>query len=579
MPEIGSNEALNQARFEVKKQRKGMSCDDTSGGKDMALDGQGSLQSGSHREESKLRRTAPPMAVPKPESSHPRGRPASGPFNAKDPEIVVASTQRAEVAMGRRKKDPGHGRTGREEAQSIRGPELLIDQAEVDNMRKKLEESEKERAWLSKILDDEKRDKRDLKNIQATDFGLVQKEAHALRHRINQMEKENSQKSEALDITTKELDRAARENESLRNDMGIAQQQIEDLRAQVEATHRQIDNNTIHYNRQKQELQTIKEQFQRAEIVHQRTREQLTERTAELQNAQRFIDVADSLSGADIINMTTALNAEILQSAALMADSLNYTKRHGEAPKEVLLRLQENIGKNLTQALIDQKFVDGKDVDPTPVQLALQVFLVACSATIVTSWTLEGNDSRLSQIYSRIWDKGNVLKSWSWTHFADLRSLEEKQSVAGRWRSMTQMHAAAEDGPDLTLHMILRAVESILIVTRVEYRPSINQFQERLSTINTLSLHLRSSIAQRITSMDIYPFTFRPGIAFDPSRMDDTYAEERKSNLRAVEVGEPIAGSTELGLFSRVRAINGKVETKVMLKPKVVLCSALTEDG
>ncbi|KAH0588422.1 hypothetical protein H2248_004271 [Termitomyces sp. 'cryptogamus'] len=560
MPEISSNEALNQARFEAKKEKKEMSCDDTSGGKDMALDGQGSLQSGSHREESKLRRTAPPMAVPKPESSHPRGRPASGPFNAKDPEIAVASTQRTEVVMARGKKEAGHGRTGREEAQSIRDSELLTIQAEVDNMRKKLEESERERAWLSKILDDEKREKRDLKNTQATDFGLVQKEAHALRHRINQMEKENSQKSKALDITTKELDRAARENESLRNDMGIAQQQIEDLRAQVEATHRQIDNNTIHYNRQKQELQAIKEQFQRAEIVHQRTREQLTERTAELQNTQRFIDVADSLSGADIINMTTALNAEILQSAALMADSLNYTKRHGEAPKEVLLRLQENIGKNLTQALIDQKFVDGKDVDPTPVQLALQVCLVACSATIVTSWTLEGNDSRLSQIYSRIWDK-------------------EKQSVAGRWRSMTQMHAAAEDGPDLTLHMILRAVESILIVTRVEYRPSINQFQERLSTINTLSLHLRSSIAQRITSMDIYPFTFRPGIAFDPSRMDDTYAEERKSNLRAVEVGEPIAGSTELGLFSRVRAINGKVETKVMLKPKVVLCSALTEDG
>ncbi|KAG5324257.1 hypothetical protein C0989_011865, partial [Termitomyces sp. Mn162] len=223
------------------------------------------------------------MAVPKPESSHPRGRPASGPFNAKDPEIAVASTQRTEVVMARGKKEAGHGRTGREEAQSIRDSELLTIQAEVDNMRKKLEESERERAWL-------KREKRDLKNTQATDSGMVQKEAHALRHRINQMEKENSQKSKALDITTKELDRVERENESLRNDMGIAQQQIEDLRAQVEATHRQIDNNTIHYNRQKQELQTIKEQFQRAEIVHQRTREQLTERTAELQNTQRFID-------------------------------------------------------------------------------------------------------------------------------------------------------------------------------------------------------------------------------------------------------------------------------------------------
>ncbi|KAG6901745.1 hypothetical protein C0995_008310 [Termitomyces sp. Mi166 len=516
MSKNSSDEASNQAKFEVREGERERFSDDASGGKGMALESQGSSRRGNHyEEESKLRRTAPSMNITRPESLHPRCRHGS---DATDSEVVASDRRGAnhlryngeysEMARGRGQNELEYVRA-KEEVRNAKDTELLVAQAEAGNLGKKLEASE--RQSFSKGLEDERRKKRDLRDAKAQELAFAQKEAYALRRKLEKTEK--------------------------------------DIRWFTE-----------HYELQKQELQVVREQLRQVQIVHERTRHQLAERTAELQSAQLFIDVADSLSGADIISMTADLNAEILQSAALMADSLDYTKKQEGAAGQVVLEVQKTIGETLTKALANQRSVDGKNVDPTLVQLALQVCLVECSKVVITSWTLNDNDAHLSEIYSRIWS-------------------EKKQSVAGRWRSMTQMHGAAANGSKSALQMIVHSVKSVLIVTGINYRPFSDQFQEKLATINALSLRLRSSIGQHITSMEIRPFTIEPGITFDPGEMDDTYAEERNSKSMAVEVRERVAGSTELGLISQVREIDGKVKTKVMLKPKVVLCSALTEDG
>lgn len=142
---------------------------------------------------------------------------------------------------------------------------------------------------------------------------------------------------------------------------------------------------------------------------------------------------------------------------------------------------------------------------------------------------------------------------------------------------MTQMHATMVDGQEWALQMIILTVERVLMASYGHH--SINKFQGRLSTINKLSLQLRSSIGQRITSLEIHPFAIEAGLPFDPNQMDDMYARERKTNSKTVEVNERVAGSTELGLINRVKNSKGTVGTRIMLKPKVVLCSALTKDG
>jgi len=77
-----------------------------------------------------------------------------------------------------------------------------------------------------------------------------------------------------------------------------------------------------HLNVQSSQLQHTRTTLAQADADHATTRRLLVERTAELDGAQAFLNQADNVSGADVIAMVDALNAEILQNAAFMADSL-----------------------------------------------------------------------------------------------------------------------------------------------------------------------------------------------------------------------------------------------------------------
>ncbi|KAG6889536.1 hypothetical protein C0992_004795 [Termitomyces sp. T32_za158] len=570
MSKDGSDGASNPTKSENKEGKRGMPCDDASRGKDRTPDSKGLSRLANHQRDSTV--------ITKPQSSHSRGRQASSQSYAKDPIVTPAQRETGDLqgnpkylktGKGRKKQEFGYARTEREEVKlNTKTAGLPTAPSEPGDLRKMLEESEKQISQLSEELEDGRRENKVLKK-KVAELDVAQREDHALRKKCDKVEEESRRKSKALDG-------AIKETEILKNDMDTAQRQIKDLRSQVEAAHRQLNENAFHRERQDMKLQVVRDQLQLVETEHQGTRKHLVERTAELQSTQAFIDVADSLSGADIINMTAALNAEILQIAALIADSLTYTRKQREAPKEVL---EKDIGEILTRALIDQKSVDGKEVDPTLVQLGLQVCLVRCSMKIVTSWTLEGTDEHLTMIYSRIWNKGKLIKFTNRVLSTDFRFLAEKQSVAGRWRAMTQMHAMVVDGQQRALQMIIHAVKRVLVAASTDYHQSINQFQERLSTINNLSLQLRSSIGQHITSLDICPMMVESGLPFDPSWMEDTYARERKADSTTVEVNESVAGSTELGLFSRVKDVEGKVETRVLLKPKLAVTEQVHKGG
>jgi len=85
------------------------------------------------------------------------------------------------------------------------------------------------------------------------------------------------------------------------------------------------------------------------------------------------------------------------------------------------------IGEDLMQVLISKSVQSGEhDFDPTLVQLALQVCLVRCCKAIVESWTLAEGERILKDIYKNIFAR-------------------DKQSAAGRWRSMTQAYATMPD--------------------------------------------------------------------------------------------------------------------------------------
>ncbi|KAG5644297.1 hypothetical protein DXG03_008715 [Asterophora parasitica] len=149
-------------------------------------------------------------------------------------------------------------------------------------------------------------------------------------------------------------------------------------------------------------IHALEEQVVRSAEQHEITQTQLFERMAELQSAQLFINQADSLSGAEAIAMANALNAEILQSAAFMADSLDYTQATPLSPEDASNLRDVLIGKDLAQALLSQR--GQEHFDPTLVQLAVQVTFVALSRLVVASWTGH-NEESLKGIYRVIFEK------------------------------------------------------------------------------------------------------------------------------------------------------------------------------
>ncbi|GLB37968.1 hypothetical protein LshimejAT787_0410190 [Lyophyllum shimeji] len=360
-------------------------------------------------------------------------------------------------------------------------------------------------------------------------------------------------------------------NDTLRKDLQIstrerseARDEIVKLRRLNAGLHHDLSSTgqrlAAEYAHQQRELHAVRDELHRVQASHEATRRQLAERTAELQGAQLFINHSDSLSAADVIAMANDLNAEILQSAAFMADSMDYTGEQPAIP-EAVEEARLCVGEDLTQALVSSRVQSGDhDYDPTRVQLALQVCLVRCCGKIVKSWTLGGDEQILEDVYKIIFQR-------------------EKQSAAGRWRSMTQAHATKSDAYHRCLEHITRSAVTVLRISGCSSQATKDlpsSFHERLSVINDLALRLRAAIGEQVTSMDIVPYIIQPGSAFMPENMDDTY-EERGAG-RGHKVGERVAGSTELGLATRVATSEGQIGETVMLKPKVILCSALEED-
>ncbi|KAF5374678.1 hypothetical protein D9615_008988 [Tricholomella constricta] len=369
-------------------------------------------------------------------------------------------------------------------------------------------------------------------------------EYDGLRETIGKLSKENEQMRENLENFERERFGRQRQISSLLRDLATAQQRDRDF--------------SIHCDRQSQELHVIKDELRRAEANHEITRSQLIQRAAELQSAQLFINQADSLSGAEVIAMANALNAEILQSAAFMADSLDYTQGRTPTTQEVSAA-RSTLGEDLVQALVSQRGQPG--FDPTMVQLALQVCLVRCSKMIVESWTLRRDETILKSIYANIIGK-------------------DKQSAAGRWRSMIQSHATRSDTLAHSLRWITHCTAETLVLAGWS-PPESSRFpdnlQDRLSVIINLALRLRTAIGENITSIDILPITVEQGSEFNPETMDDTYAED-KGPFRKSKAGERVAGSTELGLCSRIK-VDEDFQGGMLLKPKVILCSVLKEEN
>ncbi|KIJ92016.1 hypothetical protein K443DRAFT_114234 [Laccaria amethystina LaAM-08-1] len=342
---------------------------------------------------------------------------------------------------------------------------------------------------------------------------------------------------------------------------------INHLRTQLESQHRHGQSLEAKIRQQTADISALREQLRRAEANNSQTNQLLDVRTAELKGAQVFLTKADSFAGADLIKMVESLNSEMFQGAAFMSEGLEFDEVAG---RNVRLNAQtmERAKILLGSVMFSQLLAKPPTVDPLPLQLALQsIMIIRCIQIIQTLCPMEYRDHNdfLKKIYAGI-------------------QASEEQAVAGRWRAMTQaqLRPSRSYAPHIAEDLVNVLIVCGLSTSNSKYQIIIQDIKHRMSLLEKAALQLKIALKEGVTSVDIEPFYISTRAQFDPTNMDDAYGDSRmEARNRGDE--ERIMCTTDMGLRRVLtkRSVDGQVQSyyDVILKPKVVLASSLTDDA
>ena len=201
--------------------------------------------------------------------------------------------------------------------------------------------------------------------------------------------------------------------------VGALKVQSDRLKAEADEAQRQLLEARGEAAAAKKELATLEERARQnrreldaMRVKYEQSQELLQTRTAELKAAQAFLTTADKLSNVDVVNLVDALNAEILQISAMVADAFTFGPKNGgeavdsepEEVEEALARATETVGPRMVQLLMSSEHHE----DPILVQIAFQGGLCAYVQWIVSSWYFESpdNEELLRNVYNHVRDSG-----------------------------------------------------------------------------------------------------------------------------------------------------------------------------
>ncbi|KAK0485509.1 hypothetical protein EDD18DRAFT_1111459 [Armillaria luteobubalina] len=123
----------------------------------------------------------------------------------------------------------------------------------------------------------------------------------------------------------------------------------------------------------------------------------------ELRAAQVYLIRADQSSGVDVINMIDALNSEVFQTAAMVAEAFKFGKKKVEDSSEVEVvyyHVIEVLGLCMTELLKSMLHHDNQILIQTTFQAAMCTYV----DWIVTLWYFKGREEEwmLSNLYAII---------------------------------------------------------------------------------------------------------------------------------------------------------------------------------
>ncbi|RXW13256.1 hypothetical protein EST38_g12596 [Candolleomyces aberdarensis] len=338
------------------------------------------------------------------------------------------------------------------------------------------------------------------------------------------------------------------------------------------------------------EIATLKKEVERFKLSEVRGKE--------LEDAQVFLTQADV---TDVIKKVNALNEEIFQMAAFLGEVLIYEalepdanrQEHRQAAVESTYEIARNtLGQTLASTLAHESMNDPKEEsNPLLVQIVMQTALTNWCDKFGRRWTSYqrvDNESENEAKEGQPKDSGSksgISKQLDHDRFVselyDSIRDHEDQAIAGRWRSLTKAHLPfSTAGWD---HSLMLAICSIMSVAGWGTRSDgdIAQVEKRLSSIFKTLLDLRKATGEDVTSADLEISIIQPGQTFDPTYMEDAYADGRSSSKSKKSAPEAVISTSGLGLqrlvVKRSKAGGVQRQLEILFMPKVVLEKTIKE--
>jgi hypothetical protein len=191
------------------------------------------------------------------------------------------------------------------------------------------------------------------------------------------------------------------------------EKEVRTLRKQLEQSQGHVTALEEKLHRREKDMQLVQDDSIRMEMEHSLTRTLLEARILELKGAQSFLTTADALSEAEVSSMVDALNAEIFQAAASMADSFEFEIVKGDAGEALTTtrrKTEEVLGPRMLKLLKLLSSLRHRE-DLLVVQIALQAWVTKFGRQVITVWHSDvlKEQSFLEKVYSQTRGAGKVF--------------------------------------------------------------------------------------------------------------------------------------------------------------------------
>jgi len=297
-------------------------------------------------------------------------------------------------------------------------------------------------------------------------------------------------------------------------------------------------------------------------------------RAQELHSYQSFLSKADEFSVLECIQTVKALNAEIEQSCASIADTVTANTKLRTIDDRQLKKRERFVRKHTRngEALASWIAANRQQEDPAALlQFCLQQALTAMFSDQILDWAWQDTRRRyriVENIYLAMQQRGTKPTC---LHCAITQCYcIESQSVAGRWRTLTRAQTKPKD--ERVFERMRQDIFSLIETFIEAHGWSLDAdnlkslIKVRVDTFQKLIVDAESMLGQGLRTVDLRPFFADPGIQFDSMFMED--AEGGSLPQQPVQ----IAFSTGLG----VQMYNADTkEHSVLLKTKVQLLSTI----